>query len=95
MPAQSQSPRRSCDRSPFPFPVQNETMARSRLYTEQLSALKAKLLIFLYQHPVDNSDKVLDVIENAESPGEIRLLMEYILARVDRGAGRDGNASAG
>ena len=69
-------------------------MARSRQYTEQLSALKARLLIFLYQHPVDNSDKVLDVIENAESPGEIRLLMEYILDRVDRGAGPAGNAGA-
>ena len=86
--------RQSLDRSPFPFPVQNETMARSRQYTEQLSALKARLLIFLYQHPVDNSDKILDVIENAESPGEIRLLMEYILDRVDRRAGPAGNAAA-
>ena len=93
MHAKSQSPDQSFDGSPIPYPVQNETMARSRQYSEQLSALKAKLLIFLYQHPVDNSDKILDVIENAESPGEIRLLMDYILARVDRGVGRSGNAA--
>ena len=94
MQAHSQPRRQSLDQSPFPTPVQNETMARSRQYTEQLSALKARLLIFLYQHPVDNSDKILDVIENAESPGEIRLLMEYILDRVDRRAGPAGNAAA-
>ena len=93
MHAKSQSPDPSYDGSPIPYPVQNETRARSRQYTEQLSTLKAKLLIFLYQHPVVDRDKIADVIENAESPGEIRLLMEYILARVDRGAGRSGNVA--
>jgi hypothetical protein len=59
-------------------------VARSNLYSERLNLLKATLQIFLYRHPVDNSIQIMDVIDNAESTGEINLLLEYILAKLVR-----------
>jgi hypothetical protein len=46
-----------------------------------LTVLKARLQIFLYRHPVDDLFEVIGAIENAESPGEIQLLLDYVLAR--------------
>jgi hypothetical protein len=46
-----------------------------------LSMLKARLEIFLYRHPVGGIESVIDVIDNAESTGEIQMLLDYVLAR--------------
>ena len=52
------------------------TTALARLYL-----LRARLAIFLYRHPLDNTEQIMDVIDNAESLGEIQLLLDYVLAR--------------
>ncbi len=66
-------------RKPAPYlAAQSETgtTALARLYL-----LRARLAIFLYRHPLDNTEQIMDVIDNTESTGEIQLLLDYVLAR--------------
>lgn len=62
-----------------------------------LCLLKARLMIFLYRHPLDNYEHIMDVIDNTESTGEIKLLLDYVLARRmrQRGMQWDDGATAG
>ena len=68
-------------RNPAPFmtpPVESELdpEALAGLYL-----LRARLAIFLYRHPLDNSEQIMDLIDNTESIGEIKLLLDYVLAQ--------------
>ncbi len=67
--------------NPAPFmtpPVESELgpEALAGLYL-----LRARLAIFLYRHPLDNSEQIMDLIDNTESIGEIKLLLDYVLAQ--------------
>jgi hypothetical protein len=61
--------------------ARQRTRARSSRYLAQLSMLKMRLSIFLYGHPVDDLPNVMNAIDNAQSMGEVGLLLDYILAR--------------
>ncbi|MFN0161914.1 MAG: hypothetical protein ACKVQQ_11840 [Burkholderiales bacterium] len=62
-------------------------MARSAQSIAHLALLKARLTIYLYRHPVPDCIRVVNVIENADSLGDIRLLLDYILDPRHRPAG--------
>jgi hypothetical protein len=44
-----------------------------------LEMLKMRLAIFLYGHPVANMRHVVDAIDNAQTMGEVKVLLDYIL----------------
>ena len=44
-----------------------------------LHMLRARLAIFLYRNPLDNNAQIIDVIDNTESCGEIKMLLDYVL----------------
>lgn len=45
----------------------------------RLWILKVRLQLFLYRHPVEGILRIIDVIDNAETSGEVQLLLDYIL----------------
>lgn len=65
--------------APFLAPAADSEMDPAAL--AGLHLLKARLAIFLYRHPLDNSEQIIDVIDNSESIGEIKLLLDYVLAQ--------------
>jgi hypothetical protein len=61
-------------------PARPRIRSRSSRYLAQLSMLKMRLSIFLYGHPVDDLPNIMNAIDNAQSMGEVGLLLDYILA---------------
>ena len=59
-----------------PAAGRNSASARAHL-----NFLRARLMIFLYRHPLDNNTQIMDVIDNTESSLEIKLLLDYVLAQ--------------
>ena len=55
--------------------------ARRKQYFDHLEILRVRLMIYLHRHPLGNTAQTMDVIERAESLGEIKLLLDYVLAR--------------
>lgn len=83
-------------RNPAPFMA---PAADSDLDPEALAGLhllRARLAIFLYRHPLDNTAQIMDAIDNAESVGDIKLLLDYVLARLvmRRAAQQTGSAAS-
>lgn len=56
-----------------------QRVARFTSGHSNLGMLKMRLAIFLYGHPVANIRQVLEAIENAQTLGEVQLLLDYIL----------------
>jgi hypothetical protein len=59
----------------------SEAVRSKQRKVDQLDTLKGQLVIYLYRYPIENSLRIMEVIENAETIGELQLLQEYILAR--------------
>ena len=60
-----------------------------------ITLLRARLAIFLYRQPLDNYEQIMDAIDNSESIGEIKLLLDYALAQcIARRAARLNGAAA-
>lgn len=69
-------------RNPAPFmaPIADSDLAPEAL--AGLHLLRARLAIFVYRHPLDNTAQIVDAIDNADSVGDIKLLLDYVLARL-------------
>ena len=66
----------------FPIPAATrKSPGRRKAYIDHVALLRSRLLIYLYRHPLHNTAQTIEVIERAESIGEIQLLLNYVLAR--------------
>lgn len=91
-------PRRQERTSPV-APIFKSKYATTRLPRERssLTMLKMRLAIFLYRHPTGDFSALHDAIENAQTNGEIQLLLDYILmsrGHAPRGTPLPGDADA-
>ena len=60
--------------------VKPDALARRKQKMAQVALLRSRLMIYLYRHPLRNTAQTIHAIERAESLGEIRLLLDYVLA---------------
>ncbi len=60
--------------------VKPNVLARRKQTIAHVALLRSRLMIYLYRHPLRNTAQTINAIERAESLGEIRLLLNYILA---------------
>lgn len=82
-------------RNSAPYLAQPSNGALNADARAHLSLLRARLAIFLYHQPLDNYEQIMDVIDNSESTGEIKLLLDYVLAQcIARRAARLTGAAA-
>ena len=56
-------------------------LARRKHYFDHVALLRSRLMIYLYRHPLANTGQTINAIERAETLGEIKLLLDYVLAR--------------
>jgi len=65
--------------APLFYQHAQKAAAARKARLQRLAMLKMQLAIFVYRQPVDNRSDIIDVIENAETPGEVQLLLDYVL----------------
>jgi len=65
--------------SPLFYLHAQKAAAARKARLQRLAMLKMQLAIFVYRQPVDNRSGIIDVIENAETQGEVQLLLDYVL----------------
>ena len=68
-----------------------QRVARHAGTISNLEMLKMRLAIFVYGHPVANMRHVLDAIDNAQTMGEIKVLLDYILINRGHALATNGN----